>query len=362
MKKIRVHLKARSYDIVIGRGLLKGCGERARALELGKTAVIVTNRKVLSLHGGALRSSLARSGIAVRLELVPDSEKAKTNQVASALLNRISGYDTAAQVFIVAFGGGVIGDLAGFVAAVYKRGVPYIQIPTTLLAQVDSSIGGKVAIDTPIAKNLIGAFYQPRLVLSDIALIRTLPLRELRNGMAEVIKYGVIKDRKLFEYLEENYRRIYEGDEKALEFVISRSSAIKADLVARDELDTKGLRVLLNYGHTIGHAIEAAGGYSKSYTHGDAIAIGMAVAARISSMLGLIENAQGARIESLIRKAGLPTRIRALRPEAIYEAHLHDKKFIRGRNRFVLPVTIGKARVVEGIPKAVIRRALEERF
>jgi len=211
MKKIRVNLKDRSYDILIGESLLKGCGPILNRLDIGKDAVIVTNKYLLGLYGTILARSLKRAGISVRFELVPDSERAKSNRTAIELINRIAGYDKGKRLFIIAFGGGVIGDLAGFVAAVYKRGVPYVQIPTTLLAQVDSSIGGKVAIDTPIAKNLIGAFYQPRLVLSDISLIKTLSKRQIRNGIAEILKYGVIKDRNLFEYLKKNHKKILEN-------------------------------------------------------------------------------------------------------------------------------------------------------
>lgn len=362
MKTIRVHLKERSYEILIGEDLVKGCGLILKRLCIGKDALIVTNSRLSRLYGKEIVNSLKRAGISARFELVPDSEKAKSSQVAIGLVKRIAGYDKGKTLFIIAFGGGVIGDLAGFVAAVYKRGIPYVQIPTTLLAQVDSAIGGKVAIDTPAAKNLIGAFYQPKAVISDTALLRTLTKRQIRSGLAEVLKYGVIGDKALFKYLEKSYKKIIDLDNDALEFVVSRSTAIKAEIVARDEYDDKGARARLNYGHTIGHAIESAAGYSKTYNHGDAIAIGMAAAASISSMLRLITASEADRIEALIKEIGLPTKIKGLEFSGIYEAHLHDKKFIHGKNRFVLPTRIGSVKVVEGVSDSVIARALRERL
>ena len=359
MKKIEVSLKGRSYDILIGRGLLERCGALLKGLRIGRDAVVITNRRLSLLYGKAVRQSLKRASLSVRFELVPNSEKAKSAKIAAALINRISAYDKSKSVFIAAFGGGVVGDLAGFVAAVYKRGIPYVQLPTTLLAQVDSAIGGKVAIDLPVAKNLVGAFYQPKLVISDVSLIKSLPARELKNGLAEVIKSGVISDAKLFKYLEKNYKRILRGEAGALEFVVARSAAIKGSIVQKDEFDTKGLRMILNCGHTIGHAIEAASGYSKRYSHGEAIAIGMVAAAKMSCRLGLLNYADSDRIEALIKRIGLPTRIVGLKLRDIYEAHFHDKKFVGGQNRFVLPTGIGNSRVVKNVAPSVIRAVIE---
>jgi len=293
---------------------------------------------------------------------VPDSEKAKSIRTVTSLIDRISRYDVGRRIFIIALGGGVVGDVAGFVAATYKRGISYVQIPTTLLAQVDSSIGGKTAIDLPVAKNMVGAFYQPKLVISDTAALKTLPARQIKSGIAEVIKYGVIMDRGLFEFLEKNRAKILGLDEAALEFIVSRSSAIKADIVSRDEFDKKKIRAALNFGHTIGHAVEAASGYS-GYNHGQAVAIGMAAAAKISSMLGIIPAPDAARIIALIEKFGLPARIRKdLDLSDIFDAHRHDKKFSSDTNLFVLPSRIGGARVVEGVPNRVIRKILKESF
>ena len=358
MNRVRVRLKDRSYDIVIGSGLFQKIGRLLKSLEIGRDVVVITNRTILGLYGKQLSAILRRSGFTVAFEIVPDSEKAKSNSVATSVLNRVAVYDSCKTIFLAAMGGGVVGDLTGFIASIYKRGIPYIQIPTTLLAQVDSSIGGKTAIDLPSAKNLAGAFYQPRIVISDVSLLKSLPKRQLRNALAEIIKYGVIKDRKLFEYLEDNYARILKGDGRALEHVISRSSKIKADVVEKDEFDSKGLRVVLNYGHTAGHAIEAASAYSGKYGHGESVAIGMAIAADISFNMGTISEKDAHRIIALIKRCGLPIQAKGLSSSKIYNALLHDKKFIRGKNRFVLPIGIGKVRIVEDIPEAVIKKAI----
>jgi 3-dehydroquinate synthase len=361
MKKIRVPLRDRSYDIVIGRGILKECGRLVKKLRIGDTAVIITNARVARMYGRPLARSLEKSGIAARLETVPDSEKAKSIVVAAGLINRISACGAGRRIFLIALGGGVVGDLTGFVAAVYKRGIPYIQVPTTLLSQVDSAIGGKVAVDLPVAKNLVGAFYQPKLVLSDVSLIRSLPRRQIQSGLAEVIKYGVINDRSLFRFVELNCGKILGGDTAALEHIVARCSAIKALIVSKDELDRKGARMLLNYGHTIGHAVETASSYSGRYNHGEAIAIGMLAASAIAAGLGMISGRDAERIEALVKKAGLPTTIKGLRLPAIYSSHLHDKKFAGKTNRFILPLGIGAARVVKNVPERAIRAALKER-
>jgi 3-dehydroquinate synthase len=361
MKKVKVSLKERSYNIVIGRGALEASGKALKALNIGRDAFVITNARIAGLYGAKLEKSLKQAGFSVRIETVPDSEKAKSIAVATRILNRMSAYDVGKKLFVAAFGGGVIGDLAGFVAAVYKRGIPYVQIPTTLLAQVDSSIGGKSAVDLPAAKNLVGAFHQPKTVLADVSLIGSLPLRQIRSGLAEVIKYGVISDPRLFRFLEINIRKLLAGDAGALEFVVSRCAAIKAGIVAKDELDRKGVRAILNYGHTIGHAIEAASSYSGQYNHGEAIAIGMIAANSMSVSLGLMKRSEEGRIEALIKKAGLPTGIKGLRLPAIYACHLHDKKFTGATNRFILPIRIGAARIAENVPDRDIRNALKER-
>lgn len=353
-------MKDRSYQVIIGDGLIRRSGRILAGLGIGRDAFIITNAPVARIYGPALRRSLSGSGISSRFAYVPDSEKAKSERVAFGLIRSLSGFDKLKDTFVIALGGGVVGDLAGFVASVYRRGIPYVQIPTTLLAQVDSAIGGKVAIDLPVAKNLVGAFYQPRAVISDISALKTLPKREIRSGLAEVIKYGIIKDRKLFEFLERSMALCLAQDKKALEFIVSRSAAIKAKVVGKDELDRTGLRAILNYGHTIGHAIESASGYREKYNHGEAISIGMAAGAGIAVRMGFLKAPDKARIEDLIRKAGLPVRLKGFSFSALRRSYIYDKKFIHGKSRFVLPVTIGRVRVIEGIPDSVIKKIIEE--
>ena len=360
MKRVRVNLKKRSYDIVIGSGLFQKSGQLLKGLSLGRDAIVITNRRILSLYGKRLGSILKRSRFTVTFEIVPDSEKAKSSEVAASVLNRIAVYDRYKTIFLVALGGGVIGDLVGFIASIYKRGIPYIQIPTTLLAQVDSSIGGKTAIDLPVAKNLAGAFYQPKIVISDVSLLKSLPKRQLKNAMAEIIKYGVIKDKLLFKYIEDNYDRILKGNERALEYIIFRSSEIKADLVKKDEFDNKDLRVILNYGHTVGHAIETVSFYSDKYNHGESVAVGMMIATDIAFKLKMIAKKDKQRIASLIKKCGLPVQVKGLNPSKIYNTLLHDKKFVQGKNRFVLPTRIGRVKIVEDVPEGVIKEVIAE--
>ncbi|MBU0605964.1 MAG: 3-dehydroquinate synthase [Candidatus Omnitrophica bacterium] len=358
MKKIKVRLGERSYDVLIGRGLIGDCGRIIKRLRIGTDAVVITNPRVAALYKKSIEKALKRNGFTVRFELVPDSEKAKSLSTARSILNRLSRYDVNKRIFIIALGGGVVGDLAGFVASVYRRGTPYVQIPTTLLAQVDSSIGGKVAVDLSVAKNMVGSFYQPRVVISDVSAIKTLSLRQIRNGLAEIIKYGVIKDSALFKYVESNYAKILKLDMGSIEYVVFKSVGIKAGIIARDELDRRRVRAILNYGHTMGHAIEAASGYSGRYDHGEAVALGMRVAGRVARGLGLIKRSDAVKIETLIGKVGLPVAIKGIAAPKIYAAHLHDKKFTRGRNRFILAVNIGNVRIIDGIADSAVRNAL----
>ncbi len=360
MKRIRVSLGDRSYDILIGHGLAPVSGAILKRLKVGRDAIVISNKTLAKTYFKKIENSIKKCGMSVKLELVPDSEKAKSHNILIGLLNRVGAYDKNKVPFIVALGGGVIGDLAGFAASIYKRGIPYIQIPTTLLAQVDSAIGGKVAIDLAVAKNLVGSFYQPKAVISDTSVLKSLSPRQVCNGLSECIKYGVVKDRGLFEYLENNYHKILALERDALERVIFWASKIKASIVEEDEFDRTGKRAILNYGHTIGHAIEAASNYSKRYNHGEAIAAGMVIAARISSKLGLLQESERLRIESLIKKCTLPVRIEGLKLSSIYAAHLHDKKFIHGKNRFILPTGIGSVRIVEGIADSIIVRSIRE--
>jgi 3-dehydroquinate synthase len=261
---------------------------------------------------------------------------------------------------MIALGGGVVGDLTGFIASIYKRGIPYIQIPTTLLAQVDSSIGGKTAIDLKEGKNLVGTFYQPRLVVTDITVLQSLPKTQIKSGLAEIIKYALIADEELFSFLERHLADIFAFKTAFLEHIISRCCAIKARIVSRDEREEKGIRTILNFGHTIAHAIENASGYTR-YNHGQAVALGMLVAGEMSKILHLLHPETFSRLERLIRNAGLPTEIKYLTHSEILQAHYYDKKFIGKKNRFVLAKDIGRTEVISGIPLSVISSAIKRR-
>ena len=361
MRRIEIKLKEKSYRIIIGNRIINSLGSLLNKLNIGKDAIIITNPLIKKYFGKKVEKSLAESNFTVKFLLTADTEKSKSTQAVFNLINSIAKYDIRKKMFIIALGGGVIGDLAGFIAAVYKRGIPYIQVPTTLLGQVDSAIGGKTAIDLRYAKNLVGAFYQPRLVISDISTLKSLNKRQIKSGLAEVVKYGIIKDRNLFEYIEKNIKKILSLDKRYLEHIIYKCSLIKTLVVQQDEKEEKGIRTILNFGHTIGHAIEAAGKY-HFYNHGEAIAVGMICASQISERLGLLSKKSGIRIESLISKIGLPTKIRGIKLLDILSAHLHDKKFTSKRNRFVLPTTIGKVTIHEDVPLKIIKSVLKEKI
>lgn len=362
MKKVKVNLGKRSYWILIGAGVLFKLKKELRNLRPGKVAIVVTNPPINHLYGHLIKRALKNSGIKVHFEKVPDSEKSKSNNICMSLIERFANLDKGQGIFVIAFGGGVIGDLAGFAASVYRRGVPYIQVPTTLLAQVDSSIGGKVAIDLPCGKNLVGSFYQPRLVLSDLHFLGSLNIEQIREALAEIIKYAIISDSQFFYFLERHLERILKLDYRIIEYVIEVCSKIKARIVEQDEMDKKGKRIILNFGHTIGHALEAACNYSPDYSHGYSIGLGMLVASNIAKQLKIVRVKTVERIEALIRRAGLPVKISGLNLEDILKAQEYDKKFSNGKNRFVLPVRIGKVVVKENISRDIIVKALESVF
>jgi len=357
MKIIKLKLAARSYPIIVGFNNISTIAKFITKLDIGRDAYVITNARIKSKYAASLESALKKSNLNIKFMTVPDSEKSKSIKVFSSIISDIAHFDKKRKVFVIALGGGVVGDLSGFVASIYKRGIPYIQIPTTLLAQVDSAIGGKTGIDLSQGKNLVGAFYQPRLVFSDVKFLKTLDIRQIRSGLAEVIKYGVIKDKVLFAYLEKHYKDILKLQPKALEYIVNCCSSIKAKVVEEDEREEKGIRTILNFGHTIGHAIEAAAQY-KSYNHGEAVALGMLVSVNISRALGLINQPAAERIEGLIKSVGLPVKIKGISAQKIINAHYHDKKFIGSRNRFVLIYDIGKTRIVENIPVKIIKEAL----
>lgn len=357
MHIIKLNLKKRSYNIIVGNNIIELLGKYITKLKLGYDAYIITNPQIKNKYGNLLNKVLKASNFSVRFKIIPNKEGAKSIEMSASVIKDLVHYDKRRQIFIIAFGGGVVGDLGGFIASIYKRGVPYIQIPTTLLAQVDSSIGGKTAVDLLEGKNLIGTFYQPRLVFSDVKFLNSLDQRQIRAGLAEVIKYGIIKAPQLFLYLEKRYKNILDLKASSLEYIVERSSHIKAKIVERDEREEKGIRTILNFGHTVGHAIEAAANY-RVYNHGEAIALGMLVACDISKMLNLINAVTAQRIESLIKAVGLPTRIQKVSLYDIINAHYRDKKFIGPKNRFVLTRGIGKTKIVENIPLRIIRKAI----
>lgn len=358
MKKIRVGLNKRGYDVVIGSAVIGSLWRFLKKAGCAGDAIIITNPTIQKLWGKKIASALRNGGLEAIFLEIADTEKSKSIATSLKLLNKLSLSAKSKKIFIIALGGGVVGDVGGFVASIYKRGIPYVQMPTTLLAQVDSAIGGKVAIDLKVGKNLAGAFYQPRLVFSDTAFLSTLPKRQIANGLSEIIKCAVIKDPALFKFLEQNLSRILRLDKAAVENIISKTCAIKAHIVEKDEYDKLGIRVILNYGHTIGHAIEAASGFSKKYTHGEAVSIGITAANFIAVRLGLLAEPVSQRIHRLLENAGLPTRARGINPRKIYDAHLHDKKFTGRKNRFVLVAGIGKTKIVEGVSEKLIKEAI----
>jgi len=357
MRKVRVRLGSNSYEIQIGSGLLAQTGQQLKGIGFGDKLVIVTNPTVKGLYGDILKQSLISEGFKVNILEVPEGEEQKSLETAGRLYDELSNFYAERTTPILALGGGVIGDVAGFVAATYMRGVPLIQIPTTLLAQGDSSIGGKVAVNHGQLKNKIGAFYHPRLTISDISTLKTLSPRELSDGLAEIIKHGVILDGEFLSYLEENLDKIKSLDDQVLEGVVSRSAEIKAGVVEKDELDL-GLRNILNYGHTVGHAIESVS--ELKVWHGEAVAIGMIAEARISNKLGMLDQKEVSRLKSLITRAGLPTEIPGLEVEKIIQAMKHDKKILQGKLRFALPKSIGNVFITDEVSPSLVEQALAE--
>ena len=360
MHVVKVELGARSYDILIGAKLDK-LGEEMSRLRVGTKVAVVTNPTVNKLYGKTVLTSLAAAGFTSMPVEIPDGEQHKTldwaNAIFTALL--INTFDRRSP--LVALGGGVIGDLTGFAASSYMRGVPFVQVPTTLLAMVDSSVGGKTGVNHPLGKNMIGAFYQPRLVLMDLDALKTLPKEELLSGMAEVIKYGVIWDHELFEFLEKNRDKILNLEEGPLGHIIRRSCEIKADVVSKDEREG-GLRAILNYGHTVGHAVETLSDYASR--HGEAVAIGMVYAAKLAHRTGLCDARIPERIEKLINAYGLPTSLSVMKPRPTVTQFMDmiqvDKKAEAGKVRFVLPKKIGEVVITKEWDEQQLRELLAE--
>jgi 3-dehydroquinate synthase len=362
---VKVDLGPRSYDIVIGRGVLGSLGERIAALRPGAKLAVVTDQTVARYHLAAAEAAIEAAGIMSGGVILPAGEDSKSfdtyEQLCESLIvGRIERTD-----LVVAFGGGVIGDLAGFAAASVRRGVDYVQVPTTLLAQVDSSVGGKTGINSEHGKNLIGAFHQPILVVIDTALLDTLPKREFRAGYAEVAKYGLIGDAGFFSWLEKHWQEIFEGG-PAREYAVATSCRAKAAIVARDERENDE-RALLNLGHTFGHALEAAGGFSDRLLHGEAVALGIVLAFAFSARRGLVPESEAARVARHFASVGLPTRLSEVEdglPDADQLLNLmsQDKKVKQGKLTFILTRGVGKAFIAPDIDPAEVRAFLQEKL
>ncbi|MDW6018696.1 3-dehydroquinate synthase [Vibrio plantisponsor] len=356
MERITVSLGERSYPISIGAGLFND--PALLSLSPKQKVVVITNHTVAPLYADKITALLDQKGCISSVLELPDGEKYKTLETFNTVLSFLLEHNHSRDVVIIALGGGVIGDLVGFAASCYQRGVDFIQIPTTLLSQVDSSVGGKTAVNHPLGKNMIGAFYQPKAVIIDTNCLATLPEREFAAGMAEVIKYGIIYDEAFFFWLEQHMDELYALDEQALTYAIARCCQIKAEVVAQDEKES-GIRALLNLGHTFGHAIEAELGYGN-WLHGEAVSAGTMMAAKTAQLQGLITEQQVERILSIFKRAKLPVHT----PESMsfddFMKHMmRDKKVLAGELRLVLPTSIGTSDVVKGVPETIIEQAID---
>lgn len=358
MRIVPVSLGSRSYEIKVGGSLLAGLGKECAALKLGQRCAVITDSNVGKKFAKAALKSLSASGFEPVLITVPAGEKSKCMAMVEKCHDQLAKHRLERKSFIVALGGGVVGDLAGFVAATYLRGIPFVQVPTSLLAQVDSSVGGKTGVNLKSGKNLVGAFYQPRLVLCDLDTLKTLPRREYVSGLAEVIKYGVIYDAVLFAQLERNLPELLKRNPDTLRDVVARCCEIKADVVGQDETES-GLRAILNFGHTIGHAIENSSGYGK-YLHGEAISIGQVAAAKLSHKLLGFPSGDAERIEKLFVRASLPVKIKLVSAQRkkLFAAMKLDKKVSGGEIKFVLAEKIGKVVWGQKVPTTLIDEVL----
>ncbi len=354
---VRVDLGPRSYDIDIGVGLLTHLGSFLAERRTVSHAVVITDENVEE-HARCAAESLASGTLAVDLLVIEPGEQSKSIEAATDLWQALLELGADRKTVVVAVGGGVVGDLAGFVAATYARGLGFLQVPTTLLAQVDSSVGGKVGINLPSAKNIVGAFLQPVGVLIDPVTLHTLPPREYRSGLGEVVKYGVILDAEFFAFLEANVAGLLERRLEVLGEVIARCCRLKADVVASDEREETGLRAVLNYGHTFGHALETLTGYEQ-LLHGEAISIGMLCASRLAERLGRIDSQVTRRQADLLAALGLPVALPEVDHDRILSAMMHDKKVEHGRLRFVLPAALGRVELVGDVDPDQVRASLE---
>ncbi len=358
MRRVHVSLGERSYDIKIGAGLIERLGSECKKLKLGQRCAIITDSNIPKWAVRSATKSLKAQGFEVALFALKAGEKSKSLRNVEAVFNSLAEHRIERGSFLVALGGGVVGDLAGYAAASYLRGIDFVQVPTTLLAQVDSSVGGKTGVNLKAGKNLVGAFHQPRLVLCDTDILKNLPDREYRSGIAEIIKYGIIYDAKLFRRLEKEMDLLVAKDPKVITRTVARSCEIKAEVVAEDEKEG-GLRAILNFGHTVGHAIEAVSQYGK-YLHGEAISIGQVAAARLSEDVLGLSNEESLRIERLFQAAGLPITIKlnATAKQRIVKAMSLDKKVSGGVVKFVLASEIGKVQFGLKVDSKLVNKEL----
>lgn len=356
MREVKVDLGEKSYCIYIGHGLEEKLQSFVKTAGFSQKALLITDTNVGPLYGEKVKSLLDEAGLETELVAIPAGESSKSLRIAERLYTKAIelGLDRKSPIF--ALGGGVVGDLAGFIAATYMRGVPFVQLPTSLLAQVDSSVGGKVAVNHTLGKNLIGAFYQPKAVFMDLNFMKTLPKREIYTGLGEIVKYGIIYDQDFFDFLEQNQSAVLALEPEVAIHMIARSCEIKAAVVSQDEKEA-GLRRILNFGHTIGHAIEKETGYVR-YNHGEAVATGMVGAAYISRRLGLIDDAAYERVRKLTEACNLPLQAAGVTVEAMYADIFHDKKTIGGKVTWVLMEKLGAVICRSDVPADVVKEAM----
>lgn len=357
-RKVRVRLADRSYTIHIGAGLLADSGVIAREAGLDGDAVVIADRRIADRYGAQVLGSLRVAGVSAALLQVPSGERSKSLSRAKKLFEAMIELGLDRRAWVAAVGGGVVGDLAGFVAATFMRGIAYVQIPTSLLAQVDSSVGGKTAVNLKAGKNLVGAFHQPRAVISDTHVLRTLPRREVSAGLAEVIKHGLIADPRLLTFVKEHAKDVMSRDPALLAHLIQRSCEIKAEVVQQDEGE-RGLRRVLNCGHTVGHGIETVG-RPRRLRHGEAVALGMLAEMRIAQRLGLSAESDRTELAEVLRAVHLPVALPGLEADAVMAAMEVDKKATGGRWTMALPEGLARVRIVEDVPRRLVRESLVE--
>ncbi len=358
MEQIRVELEDRSYDILIGNSILRDIGTKLKKFDFSPKLALISNELVFSLYGKIVSESITEAGFDLLTVIIPDGEQYKNIETLQHIYNELLKYKLDRKSALIALGGGVVGDITGFAASTYMRGISYIQIPTTLLAQVDSSVGGKTGIDHKLGKNMIGTFWQPVLVLIDTKTLSTLEKRQFLAGLAEVIKYGIIWDSELFKFIDENKEKILRLDNNSLNHIIKRSCEIKAEIVSKDERES-GLRAILNYGHTIGHAIETVTKYTL-YLHGEAISIGMCLEAELAQLLNIIDPVEFTKIKELINQCGLPYYLpEDIDRQEIISAMYLDKKAVAGKLKFILPEKIGKVRIEKNISEEILNKLLK---